>query len=464
MTSPTDPLARGDVRWRAVPSGRQAASGAHREDGLTRSGEAHFYLPLRASSNPPSPLAGEGRRSEAPRASSAAPPTIPAAEYAARREAVRAGLQEAGLDALAVFYPSRIAYLTGFHHVPTERPIALVMGAGGHATLVVPAVEREHAEGVPGLTHVETYFEYPGDRHPMHRVAQVLRLMGAHPRRIGADHDGVVPLWGYRGPRLSEVTGARPADAELLIEALRRVKSPAELACIQASCDWAARAHRRMQDSVRTGVTEMECYGPAALETLRELIREVPGWRPRNPNGSGLVAMFVAGPATAQPHGFVRGHGLRAGDVLVSGASVDMDGYHSELERTMVVGEPTPAQTRTFAAMLALQERAIETLGPGVPLAAVDMEVAALARELGLEGNLRHHTGHSIGLEAHEAPFLDRGEEGVCEPGMVFTVEPGVYLRDVGGFRHSDTVCVTEGGCRVMTEYPRALADLVVGA
>ncbi len=372
-------------------------------------------------------------------------------------------MEEAGLEALAVFYPARVAYLTGFHHVPTERPIALVLSTAGYAALVVPAVEREHAEGVPGLDHVETYFEYPGERHPMHRVAQVLRLIGAHPRRLGADHDGVVPMWGYRGPRLSEVTGALPADAEPLIEALRRVKSPAELACIQASCDWAARAHRRMQDAIRTGVTEMECYEPAALETLREMIRDMPGWRPRSPSGNGLVAMFVGGRATALPHGFVRGRGLRAGDVLVSGASTDMDGYHSELERTMVVGEPTRAQARTFGAMLALQERAIETLGPGVPLAAVDMEVGALARELGHESHLRHHTGHSIGLEAHEAPFLDRGEEGLCEPGMVFTVEPGIYLRDLGGFRHSDTVCVTERGCRLMTDYPRALADLVVG-
>jgi Xaa-Pro dipeptidase len=129
----------------------------------------------------------------------------------------------------------------------------------------------------------------------------------------------------------------------------------------------------------------------------------------------------------------------------------------------MVVGPPTPAQESAFGTMQALQRRAIETIGPGVPLAAVELEVADLARELGHEQHLRHHVGHSIGLEAHEAPFLDRGEEGVCEPGMVFTVEPGVYLPQLGGFRHSDTVQVTEDGCRVMTDYPRSLADLVVG-
>lgn len=389
-------------------------------------------------------------------------PAIPAAEFAARREALWAGLEQAGLDALVVFYPARVAYLTGFHHIPTERLVAFLLGPRGRCALVVPAVEKEHAEGVEGLDHVEVYFEYPGDRHPMHQVAHVLRTFGARPRRIGADHDGVVPYWGYRGPRLSEVTGAGTTDVEPLVEALRRVKSPAELACIQLSCDWACRAHRRMQAAIRTGVTEMESYEPAAFETLREMIREMPGWRPRGFGGSGLTAMFVGGRATAMPHGFVRGHGIQTGDVLVSGASADIDGYRSELERTMIAGEPTPAQESAFAAMLALQQRAIDTIGPGVPLAAVELEVADLARELGHEQHLRHHVGHSIGLEAHEAPFLDRGEEGVCERGMVFTVEPGIYLPQLGGFRHSDTVCVTSDGCQVMTDYPRALSELVV--
>ena len=390
-------------------------------------------------------------------------PTIAAAEFAARREALWAGLERAGLDALVVFYPARVAYLTGFHHIPTERPVAFVLGPQGRCALVVPAVEKEHAEQVEGIDHVEVYFEYPGDRHPMYRIAHVLRTFGARPRLIGADHDGVVPYWGYRGPRLSEVTGARTTDVEPLVEALRRTKSAAELACIQRSCDWACRAHRRMQGAIRTGVTEIESYEPAAFETLREMIREMPGWRPRGFGGSGLTAMFVGGRATAMPHGFVRGHDIQAGDVLVSGASADIDGYHSELERTMIVGNPTPAQESAFAAMLALQERAIETLGPGVPLAAVELEVADLARELGHGQHLRHHVGHSIGLEAHEAPFLDRGEAGVCEPGMVFTVEPGIYISQLGGFRHSDTVCVTNSGSHVMTDYPRALSELVVG-
>jgi Xaa-Pro dipeptidase len=392
----------------------------------------------------------------------AAVPSITAQEYADRRDAVSAGMNAAGLDALCVFYPARIAYLTGFHHVSTERPIVLVFGPKGFTALVVPAVEKEHAESTTFIDRVDVYFEYPGAEHPMERIAAMLTEIKARPRRIGADHDGYAPYWGYRGPRLSDLTGLRPMDAEMLIESLRRVKSAAEISCIQLSCDWAVRAHRRMQAAIQTGKTEMECYLPAAADTLFEMVHEMPGWRPRGFNGSGLTAMFVGGRSTAMPHGFVKGHGIQAGDVLVSGAGADIDGYRSELERTMIVGKPTPEQEGAFAAMLALQKSALEVMAPGVTAAEVELATVTLAEELGVQGGLRHHVGHSIGLEGHEAPFLDRGDEAVLEPGMVFTVEPGVYLKDLGGFRHSDTVVITQKGCRVMTDYPRELKDLIV--
>jgi Xaa-Pro dipeptidase len=403
------------------------------------------------------PLGGE-----VPRGGGAAVPSISQAEYALRRECVTAGMQAAGLDAACIFYPARVAYLTGFHHIPTERPIALVIGSSGQSSLVVPAVEKEHAESATAVDEVRVYFEYPGAQHPMEAVADVLVDMSARADRTGADHDGYVPYWGYRGPRLSDLTGVEPLDAELIVESLRRVKSPSELECIQLACDWAVRAHRRMQAAITVGKTEMECYTPPASETLFEMVREMPGWRPKGLDDTGLTAMFVGGRATAMPHGFVKGHGVQPGDVLVSGAASNIDGYRSELERTMIVGEPTPEQRRAFDAMLALQSRAIEVMAPGVPAGEVELAVVQLAEELGVEQNLRHHVGHSIGLEGHEAPFLDRGDDAVLEAGMVFTVEPGVYIKELGGFRHSDTVCITGDGCRVMTDYPRELADLVI--
>ena len=182
-------------------------------------------------------------------------------------------MEAAGLDAICVFYPARVAYLTGFHHIPTERPIVLVLGPKTSAILVVPAVEKEHAESSTSLDRVDVYFEYPGAQHPMEHVSAILGEIGARSARTGADHDGYIPYWGYRGPPLSELLGQRLFDAEPIIESLRRVKSPTEIACIQLSCDWAVRAHRRMQAAIETGKTEMEIYAPVVTATLAEMLQ-----------------------------------------------------------------------------------------------------------------------------------------------------------------------------------------------
>src|SRR5437016_14129221 len=101
-----------------------------------------------------------------------------------------------------------------------------------------------------------------------------------------------------------------------------------------------ARSNLRMQGEIQVGRTEMKCYTPAAIETLFEMVREMPGWRPRGGDDTGITAMFVGGRATAMPHGFVKGHGIQVGDVLVSGAAANIDGYRSQLERTVSEGGP----------------------------------------------------------------------------------------------------------------------------
>ena len=153
---------------------------------------------------------------------------------------------------------------------------------------------------------------------------------------------------------------------------------------------------------------------------------------------------------------------FQAGDVLVTGAGAPVWGYLSELERTMVVGEPSAEQERLFVHMKTVQEVAFEAIEPGARCSDVDSAVRAYFEENDLQPYWRHHTGHAIGLRYHEGPFLDSGDSTEIRPGMVFTVEPGLYAPDLGGFRHSDTVLVTEDGIEILTYYPRDLASLVI--
>ena len=141
-----------------------------------------------------------------------------------------------------------------------------------------------------------------------------------------------------------------------------------------------------------------------------------------------------------------------------------MWGYLSELERTMFVGEPTDDQERMFGHMKALQEVAFDAIQPGALCSDVDMAVRSYFAHHDLFAHWRHHTGHAIGLRYHEGPFLDSADDTEIRPGMVFTVEPGLYAPDLGGFRHSDTVLVTDDGIEILTYYPRDLASLIIPA
>jgi Xaa-Pro aminopeptidase len=150
------------------------------------------------------------------------------------------------------------------------------------------------------------------------------------------------------------------------------------------------------------------------------------------------------------------------GDVLISETGAPVWGYHAELERTMVIGQPADRVCWLFAHMLAARQAAFEAIVPGATSADVDGAVNAYFERHDLKRYWRQHVGHGTGLRGHEAPFIDVGELSLLEPGMVFTVEPGLYDPEVGGFRHSDTVVVTADGYDLLTDYPDDLESLTI--
>jgi Xaa-Pro aminopeptidase len=189
-----------------------------------------------------------------------------------------------------------------------------------------------------------------------------------------------------------------------------------------------------------------------------------PLYRAQSPFSEGASAGYRGqiGRHAAIPHALANNITFQSGDVLVTGASAPMWGYHSELERTMIIGPASDEQRRLFDHMVALQDTALAAIRPGIPCAEVDRAVRAYYEAHNLMPFWRHHTGHAIGLRYHEAPFLDLHDQTELRPGMVLTVEPGLYHKDLGGFRHSDTVVVTEEGMEALTYYPRDLASLTI--
>jgi Xaa-Pro aminopeptidase len=381
-----------------------------------------------------------------------------------RASALATHLRDEGLSGAVLFDASYVLYYTGFAFIPTERPIALVLAADGDAGMFVPRLEREHAQANATVQHVADYPEYPSEQHPMESLRRLLEQMGIT-GAVGADQDGYPWILGYRGPTLGELTGRPPTRITSFVEDQMAVKSAAELALIRESAKWGNLAHTLLQRYTRPGLTETEVTQRASNEATLAMLDAIgPVYRAQNGFFDGASAGYRGqiGRNGAIPHALANNITFREGDVLVTGAAAPVWGYLSELERTMIIGEPSAEHRRMFEHMVALQDTAFEALRPGARCSDVDRAVRAYYDEHDLWDHWKHHVGHAIGLRYHEGPFLDLGDDTELRPGMVFTVEPGLYVEGLGGFRHSDTVAITDEGLEFLTFYPRDLESLTI--
>ena len=391
---------------------------------------------------------------------------IQESEYRDRTARLSEHLREMGLTGAVLFDPAYVLYYVGFAFVPTERPMAFLLNADGEGGMLVPRLEREHAQANALVDHIADYPEYPGETHPMEPLQALLGQMGIRDR-IGADHDGYPWVMGYRGPALSELVGAAPEKVTAFVEDQLAIKSGAEIELIRESSRWANLAHSLLQRYTRPGLTEVEVSQRASTEATLAMLDAIgPIYRAQNPFFEGAAAGYRGqiGRNAAIPHALTANITFQAGDVLVTGATAPVWGYLAELERTMVIGEPSTEQRELFDHMVALQDAAFDAIKPGARCSDVDRAVREYYDEHELWDYWKHHVGHCIGLRYHEGPFLDIGDDTEIKPGMVFTVEPGLYAAGLGGFRHSDTVAVTDDGIEFLTYYPRDLDSLTLPA
>lgn len=388
--------------------------------------------------------------------------SIPKEEFLERQAKFLQLIEKRKCDSAIIFAVADIFYLTGFHFHPTERPMCLLVTPAKEFKLFVPALEREHGEEYAVASQVYSYPEYPGIKHPMEYLKEILIVERFNDSTIGFDAMGYGSSMGYRGPSIDTLIQAKTyVSLKGLIEEMRFVKSANEIQLIRESCRWGNLAHELLQKYSLPGLSEIEITGRASLEATIEMIETLgPDYKP---HGSTAFAIFRGqiGPESAFPHAVTRNIKLQVGDTLVTGAAASVFGYNSELERTMFVQEASKEQEKYFDLMCRAQEVAFENIKPGRKCSDVEEAVQQFFKEEGITHLTSHHTGHNIGILGHEAPFLDLGDHTIIEPGMVFTVEPGIYVRGLGGFRHSDTVAVTDSGIEMLTYYPRDLESLI---
>jgi Xaa-Pro aminopeptidase len=328
----------------------------------------------------------------------------------------------------------------------------------------VPEFEVERTRAETSFERIESYPEYPGIEHPMTILARVLADLGIA-GGIGADNDGYPAILGYKGPTLGDVAGAAVTPLEDHIESLMARKSANEIALIRESGRWCSYAHRLLQEYSRPGATEAEASLRAGHEATLAMLEELgDAYGGGLSSSSGVSAGYRGqiGTRSSWAHAVAHNIEFQPGDVLVTETSAPIWGYSAELERALIIGPPTDEMRRLFDHTVAAQQVAFTAIRPGATCADVDGAVMRYFEENDLLGYWRQHTGHGIGLRSHEAPFLDVGDHTVLEPGMVFTIEPGLYDSAIGGFRHSDSVVVTEDGIDLLTDYPSDIESLTI--
>ncbi|WP_458206128.1 M24 family metallopeptidase [Haladaptatus sp. NG-SE-30] len=387
---------------------------------------------------------------------------VPDSEFETRLADVREKIREQDADAGVWFGATSIEYLTGFDHIQTERPVVLAV-TDDRIEITVPRLEVERVQPNPRIDAVHHYFDYPGGK-PIQVAVEM--LSGLDVETVVADADGAPGTMGYDGPALSEFVKVESQD---WVSRMRWAKTEAEVALIRESAKWGNLAHQYLADYTEPGSHPATVSQRASMDASRAMLdtlgdRYVARTRADGPAHAG----YITGPQTALPHGHTANRRIEEGDVLVTGATANVDGYYSELERTMFVGDPTDEQEHYFELMLEAQTIAIDALGPGVSLSYVDQQVWDYFEEQGVTDLAQHHVGHNIGMGGHEPPYIDRGwgehvDEGDAEmePGHVYTIEPGLYT-DTYGYRHSDTVAITEDGTEMLTYFPRDLESNII--
>lgn len=392
--------------------------------------------------------------------------TMPECELLERRKKILTLISKEGAEAIVLFGSKGIHYLTGGTFIPTERPIVLVLKCDGETALLVPRLELEYAsKQTKCINTIEYYTEYPGPKHPMVHLADLLKSMDLNNKCVVSDSDGYGSYFGYVGPKISEVCH----DIKLklmprLIEEIMKIKTPYEQALIKESARWANYAHTLLQEYTKAGLYELDVVNRANNDAMQVVVKtlgpefSLAGWN------TPLVRVHYRGQIgknSYYPHTLATNAMFCNGDNLITGATASVLGYNSELERTLFVGDPSSEQVKFYNHALELQKVAFNTIKAGKKCSDVDKEVVRYYKENNLMDYWRHHTGHALGISNHESPFFDSYDDSIIEPGMVFSVEPGLYVKNLGGFRLSDTILVTDRGIEMITYYPKDIEKMV---
>jgi Xaa-Pro dipeptidase len=348
---------------------------------------------------------------------------------------LRAWLASQGLETAWISNPVSIAYLSGFRADPGERLMALALSAET-ATLVVPALEAEHAEA--RVREIEVVGWLDGQDG----YALLRRLLG-DTRRLAVEKSHLTLAAAERVVDSGDFARLRDVGEE--VRRLRLVKAPAELELLARAASATDRVTAAVMSALAPGQSEREI-----ASRIAELASAEGG-------ALSFPPLVQSGPNSALPHLTPSSRKLERGDLLLLDFGVACEGYNGDTTRRAVLGAPDERLRGLYDVVLKAHDTAIAAVRPGATAGAIDAAARSVIASAGLADRFIHRVGHGLGLEVHEDPSLDPGSGIQLEEGMVFTIEPGVYLPGWGGIRIEDDVVVEASGARLLTAAGREL-------
>ncbi|KYH27419.1 Xaa-Pro dipeptidase [Halalkalicoccus paucihalophilus] len=354
-------------------------------------------------------------------------------DYERRTRACQRALSSG--ECLVLFPGPNCQYLTGFRDEPMERHLLLFVPRAGEPVFLAPVMYDEQI----GDTHVTDVRLWDDGEDPREGIEVILSEIG--PERLLVDDR----LWARFTQDLQAVTDAEFGLASEVLEDLRLKKDEAEIDAIRRSSSLTDRVSEEIRALDAIGMTE------------RDLAREIDS-RLADAGGEGtsFETIVAAGDNGARPHHRHGNREIEAGDPVVLDFGTRIEGYPSDQTRTVVFGgEPPEGFEEVHDAVREAQEAAVGAVAPGVPAQAVDRAAREVIEDAGYGEGFTHRTGHGVGIEVHEPPYIVAGNSRKLEPGMVFSVEPGIYLEGRFGVRIEDLVVVTAEGCERLNGSPR---------
>jgi Xaa-Pro aminopeptidase len=360
---------------------------------------------------------------------------FPNADYSGRLDAVRALMAERDVDVLLLSVGSDLPYLSGYEAMPLERLTMLVVLRDGPVTMVIPRLEAPRVQARGGAFAI-----YPWDETE-DPVAIVADLAGSPAMAAIGDHTWSRFLLGLQ----DAMAGTRFVTASPMTSALRIRKDAGEVAWLRAAGEATDRVVDRLDDEPFAGRTEREVARRVAQMTVEE------------GHDVAAFAIVASGPNGASPHHEPTGRVIEPGDAVVIDFGGRVKGYHSDTTRTFSVGEPAQRVAEAYAVLREAQRAAVAAVRPGVSAESVDAAARGVIAAAGYGEYFVHRTGHGIGLEGHEEPYIVAGNTLALEPGMAFSIEPGIYVPGEFGMRIEDIVVVAADGVDRLNRSPRRL-------